>query len=237
MTKINLPSIAAIRDGAASFVGSADSVFAIKVCSKSDIAKERSAHLVRNRTPVALRKDGAQWRGSVHQLPACGYSESESVYMNDTALFATTGLFAPNDHKSDCIEAESVYRGNVYLQNAITREMSRRAVVGNFAPFNALSLMSEARKSGTALNLDFTAAAALCGVKSRPSRVLARLSHGDDVMQQLLGDFAIVGAVLVPCLGTPRGKATTYTINAAWRDALASAAAINGALATTEANA
>lgn len=233
MTKINLPKIDAIRAGASAMLGD-DSVYQLKVCTSADILKDRSKHLVSNRTPVMLRKDGARWHGRLHQLPTCGFSESESVVMNDTARFASTGLFQPTNVDDEAVQTEKFYKANVLLQNALTREFCRRAVAGDDKPFSALSLMSEARKAGTPLNADFVAAAQAAPRGRAAGMLGGRLGVGDDVCQQLLGDFAIVGAVLVSLDGAPRGKATRYAINAAWRPALAEAAAINGALPPVE---
>ena len=82
------------------------------------------------------------------------------------------------------------------------------------------------RELSPAVAADMAAAAAL---DSR-GIAAAKAEVTDDVTQQLVSDFAVFGAMLVPCDGALRGKSATYRINEAWRESLIEAGRINGAL-------
>ena len=94
---------------------------------------------------------------------------------------------------------------------------------GNMAAFTPAQLC---RKPSPELAADMAAAAA---IDSR-GVAAAKADVTDDVTQQLVSDFAIFGAMLVPCDGALRGKSAAYRVNEAWQEALAAAGRINGAL-------
>lgn len=221
--QITLPAIAAIRAGLGNVIG-AESHYELRICTTADATEERTAHVVRQRQPVLVRKDGAKWRGKRHQIATCGVSQSSMPFAHDFVLFKTTGLVAPADIKSErIVTSERNYRSCAAMSNALLREFCRMAAAGNMATFTPLQMC---RKPSPELAADMAAAAAL---DSR-GIAAAKAEVTDDVTQQLVSDFAVFGAMLVPCDGALRGKSATYRINEAWRESLIEAGRINGAL-------
>lgn len=220
--QITLPAIAAIRAGLGNVIG-AESHYELRICTAADAKEERTAHVVRQRQPVLVRKDGATWPRTRHQIQSCGLSQSSMAYAHDFALFKTTGLFAPADVADTRIVTDKHWRPAVAMSNALLREFCRMAAAGNMAPFTPAQLC---RKPSPELAADMAAAAAL------DSRGCAagKQAKTDDITQQLVADFAVFGAVFVPCDGALRGYGTQFRINEAWQEALAAAGRINGAL-------
>lgn len=223
MTAITLPTIANIRANA-SVLHNGESQYEIRICKQADCLRDRTYYMASNQQPVVLRRDKATFKNSLHQLPTCGLSESGLAYMLNNRLFSQTGLFAPADINDAAIVTGKRWRSSVAMAHAVTRELSRRAAADDQSPFSADLFM---RKPSAELAADMLAAGSLGGIAAAGYSVRA------DVMQQLLGDFVICGAVLVPVDGGIRGLTRAYKINAAWQPALAAAAKINGALPET----
>lgn len=220
--QITLPAIAAIRAGLGAVVG-AESAYELRVATAADAAEDRTAHVVKQRQPVLVRKDGAKWRGKRHQIATCGISQSSMPFAHDFALFKATGLIAPADISDTRIVTDKYWRPATAMANALLREFCRMAASGNTPVFTPLQLC---RKPSPELAADLAAAAAL---DSR-GVAAAKADVTDDVTQQLVSDFAVFGAMLVPCEGALRGKSAAFRVNEAWRDALTAAGRINGAL-------
>ena len=220
--QITLPAIAAIRAGLGNVIG-AESHYELRICTAADAPEDRAGHVVRQRQPVLVRKDGATWRGTRHQIATCGVSQSSMPFAHDFALFKSTGLVAPVDTSDKRIVTDKYWRPAAAMANALLREFCRMAAAGNMATFTPLQLC---RKPSPELAADMAAAAA---IDSR-GVAAAKADVTDDVTQQLVSDFAIFGAMLVPCDGALRGKSAAYRVNEAWQEALAAAGRINGAL-------
>ena len=93
----------------------------------------------------------------------------------------------------------------------------------DLAPFTPSTLC---RKPSEALAADMVAAGSL----DARGVAAAKANVRDDVTQQLVSDFAVFGAVLVPVDGALRGINVSYRLNEAWQEALIAAGRINGAL-------
>ena len=220
--QIMLPAIAAIRAGLGNVIG-AESAYELRIATTADAKEERTAHVVRQRQPVLVRKDAATWPRTRHQIQSCGLSQSSMAYAHDNVLFKATGLFAPADVNDTRIATDKYWRGAVAMSNALLREFCRKAAAADLAPFTPSTLC---RKPSEALAADMVAAGSL----DARGVAAAKANVRDDVTQQLVSDFAVFGAVLVPVDGALRGINVSYRLNEAWQEALIAAGRINGAL-------